>query len=238
MTSPNTSRPLVVVVEDDHSIRNFLKTGLRAHGFDVIDADTGTLGLRLASSRNPDLVILDLGLPDIDGLEVVKHLRLWSQVPVIALSAWTSEPDKVSMLEAGADDYMVKPFGLLELVTRIRVALRRIASRTRGSASDVFNLGGLSVDLLRRRVTFNGKPTHLTPIEYRLLSTLISHCGCVTTHRQLMTAVWGVEYVNKNHYLRIYMSALRHKLETDPARPQLLLTEPGAGYRLATEGFA
>jgi two-component system KDP operon response regulator KdpE len=231
------ARPLVVVVEDDDAIRQFLKTGLHAHGFDVIDADTGALGLTLASARNPDLVILDLGLPDIDGVDVVKQLRHWSSVPVIALSARSYEPDKVNMLEAGADDYMTKPFGLIELVTRIRVALRRIASATRRNASGVFTLGALSVDLLRNRVYCGGKLTHLTRLEYRLLATLISHAGRVMTHRQLMTAVWGVGYVDKSHYLRIYMSTLRQKLEADPARPQFLITEPGTGYRLATEAF-
>jgi two-component system KDP operon response regulator KdpE len=234
---PGASRPLVVVVEDDPAIRHFLKTGLWAHGFDVIDAGTGALGLSLASARNPDLVILDLGLPDIDGVEIVKQLRHWSSVPVIALSARSFELDKVGMLEAGADDYMTKPFGLLELVTRIRVALRRIAVATRQSASGVFTLGALSVDLLRHRVYRDGALTHLTPIEFRLLSTLISHAGRVMTHRQLMTAVWGVAYTGKSHYLRIYMGALRQKLETDPTRPRLLMTEPGTGYRLATEEF-
>jgi len=231
------ARPLVVVVEDDQAIRQFLKTGLSAHGFDVLDADTGALGLRLVSARNPDLVILDLGLPDIDGVEVVKQLRDWSSVPVIALSARSFEPDKVTMLEAGADDYMTKPFGMIELVTRIRSALRRITYAGRRNASGIFTLGALSVDLLRKRVYSGGKPMHLTPIEYRLLATLVSHAGRVMTHRQLMTAVWGIAYADKSHYLRIYMSALRQKLEADPTRPQILMTEPGTGYRLATEEF-
>jgi two-component system KDP operon response regulator KdpE len=235
---PVAARPLVVVVEDDAAIRQFLKTGLHAHGFDVVDADTGALGLSLASARNPDLVILDLGLPDIDGVDVVKQLRHWSSVPVIALSARSHEPDKVDMLEAGADDYMTKPFGLIELVTRIRVALRRIASATRRNASGVFTLGALNVDLLRNRVYRGGELTYLTRLEYRLLTTLISHAGRVMTHRQLMTAVWGIGHVDKSHYLRIYMGTLRRKLEADPARPQFLITEPGTGYRLATEAFS
>jgi two-component system KDP operon response regulator KdpE len=228
-------RPVIVVVEDDESIRRFLHTGLRAHGYEVLEADSGALGLRLASARNPDLMILDLGLPDMDGVDVVQQLRHWYQAPVITLSARSDERDKVGTLEAGADDYMTKPFGLAELVARIQVALRRTAVAARQDADGKFTIGELSIDLHLRRVYRNGQQTHLTPKEYRLLETLIRHAGRVVTQRQLMTAVWGTEYEDKTHYLRIYMAALRNKLEADPARPRLFMTEPGTGYRLATE---
>jgi two-component system KDP operon response regulator KdpE len=223
------------VVEDDQSIRHFLRTGLTAHGHDVLEADSGTLGLNLASARSPDLVILDLGLPDMDGVDVVGQLREWYTAPIIALSARIDERDKVSTLEAGADDYMTKPFGLAELVARIHVALRRSSLATRQDADGKFELGDLMVDLHRHRVYRSGNETHLTPKEFRLLATLIRHAGRVVTHRQLMTAVWGPGYENKTHYLRIYMAALRDKLEADPARPLLFITEPGSGYRLSTE---
>jgi two-component system KDP operon response regulator KdpE len=232
--TPGAPRPLIIVIEDDQAIRNFLSTGLWAHGYEVLEADTGTLGLNFASARNPDLVILDLGLPDIDGVGVVKQLRSWSTTPIIALSARTDERDKVTTLEAGADDYMTKPFGLAELVARIQVALRRTSTAARQNADGQFVIGNLAVDLQRHRVYRGGKETHLTPKEFRLLATLISHAGRVVTHRQLMTAVWGPTYENKTHYLRIYVAALREKLEADPARPALLITEPGFGYRLST----
>jgi two-component system KDP operon response regulator KdpE len=232
--NPGTPRALIVVVEDDQAIRHFLKTGLWAHGYEVLEADSGTLGLNLASARSPDLVILDLGLPDIDGVDVIKQLRGWSTAPIIALSARTDERDKVGTLEAGADDYMTKPFGLAELVARIQVALRRTIIAARQDADGKFAVAGLLVDLHRHRVYRDGKETHLTPKEFRLLATLIRHAGRVVTHRQLMTAVWGPEYENKTHYLRIYMAALREKLEADPARPTMLITEPGSGYRLST----
>jgi two-component system KDP operon response regulator KdpE len=228
-------RPVIIVVEDDQSLRNFLRTGLWAHGYDVVEADSGNLGLKLASARNPDLIILDLGLPDIDGVEVVAQIRQWSTAPVIALSARTEERDKVDTLEAGADDYITKPFGLAELVARIQAALRRTQMSARQIADGTFTVKDLVVDVHRRRVTRGGTETHLTPKEFRLLETLIRHAGRVVTHKQLMTAVWGPKYENKTHYLRIYMAALRDKLEADSARPELLITEPGSGYRLATD---
>jgi two-component system, OmpR family, KDP operon response regulator KdpE len=228
-------RPVIVVVEDDQSLRNFLRTGLWAHGYDVVEADSGNLGLKLASARNPDLVILDLGLPDIDGVEVVTQIRQWSTTPVIVLSARSDERDKVDTLEAGADDYMTKPFGLAELVARVQAALRRTQLSARQDADGMFTVKDLVVDLHRHRVYRGGVDTHLTPKEFRLLATLIRHAGRVVTHRQLMTAVWGPKYENKTHYLRIYMAALREKLEADSARPELLITEPGSGYRLATD---
>jgi two-component system KDP operon response regulator KdpE len=227
-----------MVVEDDQSIRHFLKTGLWAHGYEVIEADSGTLGLNLASAHGPDLLILDLGLPDIEGVDVVRQLRNWSTAPIIALSARSDERGKVSTLEAGADDYMTKPFGLAELVARIQVALRRTAVTARQNADGKFSVGDISVDLHRHRVYRGGNETHLTPKEFRLFATLIRHAGRVVTHRQLMTAVWGPEYENKTHYLRIYMAALRAKLEPDPAQPRLLITEPGTGYRLSAQDMA
>ena len=229
------ANPNIVVIEDDPQIRRFLKTGLQAHGFEIHEADTGKLGLILAANRKPDLIILDLGLPDMDGVDVIKSLREWTSRPVIILSARNMESDKVAALDAGADDYLTKPFGLDELLARIRVALRHASHPGQGAADNVFKSGNLKVDLTQRRVYRDGEEVHLTPIEYRLLTTLIKHAGRVLTHRQLLTEVWGPSYVENNHYLRIYMGCLRHKLEADPARPKLLLTEAGTGYRLATD---
>jgi two-component system, OmpR family, KDP operon response regulator KdpE len=226
--------PVVVAVEDDPQIRRFLRTGLESHGFDVHEAETGAAGIAEAANRRPDLVILDLGLPDMDGVEVVKKIREWSALPVIVLSARATETDKVAALDAGADDYLTKPFGLGELLARIRVALRH----AQGAAQDkggVFEAAGLKVDLPHRRVNVEGREVHLTPIEYRLLAALVKHAGKVLTHRQLLKDVWGPAYVERSHYLRVHMAALRHKLEADPARPRFLLTEAGVGYRLAAE---
>ena len=227
-------KSVIVAIEDDPQIRRFLRTGLESHGFQIHEADTGKLGLIEAANRKPDLVILDLGLPDMDGVEVVKKLREWSALPVIVLSARAAETDKVAALDAGADDYLTKPFGLGELLARIRVALRH-ASGTAQEKGGVFAVAGLKVDLPRRRVYRDGNEVHLTPIEYRLLATLVKHAGKVITHRQLLKEVWGPGHVERSHYLRIYMAGLRHKLETDPARPRFLLTETGVGYRLAAD---
>ena len=226
--------PVVVAVEDDPQIRRFLRTGLESHGFDVHEAETGAAGVAEAANRRPDIVILDLGLPDMDGVEVVKKIREWSALPVIVLSARATETDKVAALDAGADDYLTKPFGLGELLARIRVALRH----AQGSAQDkggAFEVAGLKVDLPHRRVHVDGREVHLTPIEYRLLTTLVRHAGRVVTHRQLLREVWGQPYSEQTHYLRVFMGTLRRKLEADPARPRYLLTEPGVGYRLADE---
>jgi len=226
--------PVVVAVEDDPQIRRFLRTGLESHGFAVHEAETGAAGVAEAANRRPDLVILDLGLPDMDGVEVVRKIREWSALPVIVLSARATETDKVAALDAGADDYLTKPFGLGELLARIRVALRH----AQGGAQDkggVFQVAGLNVDLAHRRVHVDGKEVHLTPIEYRLLTALVKHAGKVLTHRQLLKDVWGPAYIERSHYLRVHMAALRHKLEADPARPRFLLTEAGVGYRLAAE---
>jgi two-component system, OmpR family, KDP operon response regulator KdpE len=227
-------KPAIVAVEDDPQIRRFLRTGLQSHGFEIHEAETGAMGIAEAANRKPDLVILDLGLPDMDGVEVVRKIREWSAMPVIVLSARAMETDKVAALDAGADDYLTKPFGLGELLARIRVALRH-ARRGAQDKDGPYAVAGLKVDLAHRRVAVDGREVHLTPIEYRLLSVLVKHAGKVLTHRQLLTEVWGPGHVERNHYLRIYMGNLRQKLEADPARPRFLLTEAGVGYRLAAE---
>jgi len=227
-------RHSVVVVEDDPQIRRFLRTVLPAEGFDVHEAETGERGLVEAATRKPDLVILDLGLPDLDGVEVVRRLREWSTVPVIILSARAREQDKVAALDAGADDYLTKPFGAGELLARLRVALRHAASRGQ-PGEPAFRVGDLEVDLAARRVRLAGAEAHLTPIEYRLLAVLVRHAGLVVTHRQLLRDVWGPAYVEHTHTLRVHMAGLRRKIEREPARPRYLLTELGVGYRLAAE---
>ena len=228
-------RPVIVVIEDDPQIRRFLRTGLESHGFEIHEADSGRLGLTEAANRKPDLVILDLGLPDTDGVEVVQRLREWTSMPILVLSARTLETDKIAALDAGADDYLTKPFGLGELLARIRVALRHAQAGAMQDSQGVFSVAELRVDLPHRRVHRDGAEVHLTPIEYRLLSVLIKHAGKVLTHRQLLKEVWGPGYVERTHYLRIYMANLREKLEADPARPRFLLTEAGVGYRLAAD---
>ncbi len=230
----SASRPVIVAIEDDPQIRRFLKTGLESHGFEIHEADTGKLGLVEAANRKPDLIILDLGLPDMDGVEVVKRIREWSALPVIVLSARTQETDKVMALDAGADDYLTKPFGMSELLARVSVALRHANAGVQATGGE-FAVAGLRVDLTNRRVHRDDSEVHLTPIEYRLLTTLVRHAGKVLTHRQLLTDVWGPGHVERSHYLRIYMGNLRQKLEADPARPRFLLTETGVGYRLAAE---
>ena len=222
----------IVVVEDEAQIRRFLRTTLVSEGYQVVEAETGKQGLAEAATRKPDLVILDLGLPDMDCVEVVRGIRTWSAVPVIILSARSQESDKISALDAGADDYLVKPFGVGELLARIRVALRHFSGAL-GEAEGVFSVGELTVDMLHRKVTLGVAEIHLTPIEYRLLTVLVKHAGKVLTHQLLLKEVWGPNYVERAHYLRIYMGTLRHKLEKDPARPRFLLTEVGVGYRLA-----
>ncbi len=225
----------ILVIEDEVPIRRFLRASLPGHGYCLEEADTGEEGLLQAAMHKPDLVILDLGLPDIDGLEVTQRLREWTSIPIIVLSARGREDDKIAALDAGADDYLTKPFGMGELLARLRVALRR-AIRLPGETVDpVFWVGNLRVDLLRRQVWVGQGEVHLTPIEYKLLTALVQHAGKVLIHRHLLTEVWGPDYVRENHYLRVYMGMLRHKLEIDPTRPRYLLTEPGVGYRLAAE---
>jgi two-component system KDP operon response regulator KdpE len=224
----------VVVVEDDPQIRRFLRTVLPAEGFDVHEAETGEHGLVVAATRKPDLVILDLGLPDLDGVEVVRRLREWSTAPVIILSARAREQDKIAALDAGADDYLTKPFGAGELLARLRVALRHAASRGQ-PGEPTFRVGDLEVDLAARRVQLESAEVHLTPIEYRLLAALVRHAGLVVTHRQLLRDVWGPAYVEHTHTLRVHMAGLRRKIEREAARPRYLLTELGVGYRVAAE---
>jgi two-component system KDP operon response regulator KdpE len=225
----------IIVIEDEAQIRRFLRTTLVAEGYQVIDAETGKQGLTEAATRKPDLIILDLGLPDMDGIEVVRDLRAWSAVPIIILSARAQESDKIPALDAGADDYLVKPFGVGELLARIRVALRRVTSGVNGAEAGVFSVNELKVDMIHRKVAVSGVEVHLTPIEFRLLTVLVKHAGKVLTHHLLLKEVWGPNYVERAHYLRIYMGILRHKLEKDPARPRFLLTEVGVGYRLAVD---
>jgi two-component system, OmpR family, KDP operon response regulator KdpE len=232
-------RPEVVaiLIEDDPQIRRFLRTTLPHHGYKLYEAATAAEGLREAETRQPDIIILDLGLPDLDGLEVIRRLREWSEAPIVVLSARGQERDKIEALDAGADDYVGKPFGVGELLARMRGVLRRAArAGARGQEADsAFAVGELQVDLVHRRVLLGGLEVHLTPIEYRLLAALIKHAGKVLTQRQLLTDVWGPPYIEQAHYLRVYMAQLRRKLEADPARPKYLLTEQGVGYRLAAE---
>lgn len=232
---PPANGPMVLLIEDEPPIRRFLRPTLTSQGYRLVEAETGEDGLLQAATRQPDLVILDLGLPDLDGLEVIRRLREWTAVPIIVLSARGSDSDKVAALDAGADDYVAKPFAVGELLARARVALRHAASAGREGTESTFALGDLRVDLLRRRVFVSDVEIRLTPIEYRLLAVLIRHAGKVLTHRQLLQEVWGPAQVEQTHYLRVYMANLRRKLEADPARPRFLRTEPGVGYRLLSE---
>jgi two-component system KDP operon response regulator KdpE len=229
----NSVKPVIVVVEDDPQICRFLRTSLSAQGFQIIEAGTGERGIVEIGTRKPELVILDLGLPGIDGVEVIRKVREWSAVPIIVLSARNQESNKIAALDAGADDYLTKPFGIGELLARIRVSLRHSARLAGDGIDTLFCVGDLQVDLSRRSVHIGVREIHLTPIEYRLLTVLIRHAGKVMTHRQLLLEVWGPAYVEHAHYVRIYMGQLRRKLETDPAQPRYLLTEAGVGYRLA-----
>jgi two-component system KDP operon response regulator KdpE len=231
---PAATGPVVLVIEDEPPIRRFLRPTLTSQGYRIVEAETGEDGLVQAATRQPDLVILDLGLPDLDGLQVIRRLREWSAVPIIVLSARGAESDKVAALDAGADDYVAKPFAVGELLARARVALRN-AARAGEPGESTFELGDLRVDLSRRRVWLRDTEVRLTPIEYRLLAVLVRHAGKVLTHRQLLQEVWGPGQVEQTHYLRIYMANLRRKLEADPARPRFLRTEPGVGYRLLAE---
>jgi two-component system KDP operon response regulator KdpE len=226
---------VVLVIEDEPQVVRFLKASLSSHGFRILEAPTGQKGLVEASARVPDLILLDLGLPDLDGVEVVRRLREWTGVPVIVLSARGQERDKIEALDAGADDYLTKPFGIGELLARIRVALRH-ADRVGGEDDEpTLTVDDLHVDLAGRRVTVRGEEVHLTPNEYRLLAVLVRNAGKVVTQRQLLKEVWGPSSVDQSHYLRVYMAQLRHKLEAEPARPRWLLTEAGVGYRLRVD---
>jgi two-component system KDP operon response regulator KdpE len=224
--------PLILVIEDEAQMRRFLRASLTSNGYQVVETDTAESGLAQAAARNPDLVLLDLGLPDQDGLVVTQRLREWAKMPIIVISARGREEDKIQALDGGADDYLTKPFGVGELLARIRVALRNAA---RGElSSSQLAVGELKIDLVRRQVLLSDKEVHLTPIEYKLLATLVKHAGRVITHRQLLREVWGPGSSDQTQYLRVYMGQLRHKLEQNPSRPQFLTTEPGVGYRLKT----
>lgn len=227
-----TNAPVIIVIEDDPPIRRFLRTGLSTQGFTVFEADTGKQGIIEAEVRKPDLVILDLGLPDMEGVEVIKAIRTWSAIPIIILSARSSEQHKIDALDAGADDYLTKPFGFGELLARIRVALRHAIRPMEHIQADIFATANLKVDLHNRVVTLDDEEVHLTPIQYRLLVVLVKQAGRVLTHQQILKEVWGPSYQENAHYLRIYMSQLRQKLEADPTQPKFLLTESGVGYRL------
>ncbi len=222
----------VLLIEDEGPMRRFLRSALATEPVTLVEAATAREGLAQAAGRKPDVVLLDLGLPDGDGLEVTRRIREWSAVPIIVLSARGQEQDKVDALDAGADDYLTKPFGIGELLARIRVALRHGAARAGTPDGSVFEAHGVRVDLGRREVTRHGGPVRLTPTEYRLLAVLVRHAGRVLTHRQLLREVWGPGAQDQNHYLRVYVNQLRQKLEDDAARPALLRTEPGVGYRL------
>ncbi|HVE42150.1 MAG TPA: response regulator [Planctomycetota bacterium] len=225
---------VAVVIEDDAPIRRFLKVTLEENGFKYVEADTAKKGLIQCETQMPDLIILDLGLPDMDGLEVIELVREWTKVPIVVLSARGKEKDKVEALDAGADDYLTKPFGVDELLARIRVALRHSARTEAATGETSFRYRGLEVDLEKRVVTVSGKEVHLTPIEYRLLATLVKHAGKVLTHKQLLVEVWGPNAEFEHQYVRVYMNQLRHKIEPEPARPKYLITETGVGYRLKT----
>jgi two-component system KDP operon response regulator KdpE len=227
-----TAGPLVLLVEDEPQMRRFIRASLTAHGYRLVEATTGKEGATLAASHNPELVLLDLGLPDEDGLSVTARLREWSKVPIVVLSARGREEDKVRALDAGADDYVTKPFGVNELLARMRVALRHAQ---KAPVAPVLEFGGLTVDLEKRLVKRAGAEVHLTPIEYRLLAYLAQNAGKVLTHRQILSEVWGPGSAHQTHYVRVHLAELRKKIERDPARPKIIVTEPGVGYRLRTE---
>jgi two-component system KDP operon response regulator KdpE len=226
-------QPIILVIEDEAPIHHFIQTTLSGAGYRVIDATSGKEGLTQAMAWNPDVVVLDLGLPDMDGMEVIQRLREWTPRPIIVLTARAQEHDKVAALDLGADDYLTKPFGIAELLARMRVALRRTARTDAGES--VFQLGDLRVDLEKRRVFVAEKEIHLSPTEYKLLAILVRHAGKVITHRQLLKEVWGPLHADEAQYVRVYMRQLRGKLEENPARPRYLLTEMGVGYRLRVD---
>lgn len=228
--APNAAT--VLVVEDEPQVARFLRTGLSAQGYVVLESENGKDALRQAVQYVPDLVLLDLGLPDMDGLAVLETLRAWSRVPVIVLSARGQERAKIEALDKGADDYLTKPFGFPELLARMRVALRHAARSAQPTEERVFASGGLSIDLVDRRVKLGERDVHLTPIEFKLLAVLARHAGRVVTHKQLLSEVWGPQCTEETHYLRVYMTHLRRKLELGPGEPRVFETEAGVGYRL------
>jgi len=224
--------PKVLIIEDEPEIRRFLRVSLTHHGYRLAEAENGRQGILEAATIQPDLVVLDLGLPDVDGLQVIAEVRGWSRVPIIVLSARGQDDDKVAALDAGADDYLTKPFSVVELLARIRAALRRVNAV---AGEPVFMALHLRVDLARRQVFVHDREVHLTPTEYRLLSTLIRDAGKVLTHRHLLKEVWGPDAAFENHYLRVFMAQLRRKIEDDPGDPRIIITEPAVGYRLVSD---
>lgn len=224
----NNSLTLVLVIDDERPIRRFLRASLNGHGYTVIEAENGRQGISEAAGQHPDLIILDLGLPDMDGIEVTRQLRDWSDIPIIVLSVRSRENDKIAALDAGADDYLTKPFGVGELLARMRAALRR---RSGAAAEPILRIRGLVIDLAHRLVTLNDHPVDLTPTEYDLIRLLAQNAGKVLTHRQILKEVWGTPYEQESHLLRVNISNLRHKIESDPTRPEYIRTEPGVGYR-------
>ena len=227
--------PVVLLIEDEPQMRRFLRAALENESYRLVETATARDGLAQAAGRNPDIILLDLGLPDGDGIDLTRRIREWARTPIVVISARGQERDKVAALDAGADDYLTKPFGVGELLARLRVALRHAARDSDTSPEPVFAVGELRVDLVRRQVLVAGQEVHLTPTEYKLLTTLVRHAGKVLTHRHLLREVWGPNAVEHSHYVRVYMTQLRHKLEADPARPRYFLTEPGVGYRLQAE---
>jgi two-component system KDP operon response regulator KdpE len=231
MTADRTAEnlPRILVIDDELAIRRFLHTALSSEEFSLHAAENGHAGLAAAATVRPDVILLDLGLPDLDGIEVIKRVREWSQVPIIVLSVRDRENDKVAALDAGADDYLTKPFGVGELLARIRASLRRSLQQ---SPEPVFTSGSLVIDLTLRRVTVNGEEVQLTPTEYDILRLLVVHAGKVLTHNKILKQVWGIAYLEQPHVLRVNISNLRRKIEADPSRPHHITTEPGVGYRL------
>jgi two-component system KDP operon response regulator KdpE len=227
-------RATILVIEDEPEIRRVLRSALGAEGYRVVESSTAKRGAIDAASHKPDLAVLDLGLPDFDGVSVIRRIREWSPMPIIVLTARTGEGAKIQALDAGADDYVTKPFGVGELLARVRAALRHAVRA--GSGENVLTMENATIDLDKRHATRNGEVIHLTPIEFRLVAHLAKHLGMVVTHRQLLTEVWGPTHATSTHYLRIYMKQLRDKLEKDPIRPRHFLTETGVGYRLELEG--
>jgi two-component system KDP operon response regulator KdpE len=232
--SAAVTAPQILVIEDDRRMRKYLRATLADHGFRVIEAETGEEGLTQAAAHNPELILLDYGLPDIDGLQVTMRLREWSAAPILILSAREDEEGKILSLDAGANDYLTKPFGTGELLARIRVWLRQTQRASPASLESAIEVGALKIDLAKRLVFAGGREVRLTATEYKLFSLLIRNAGKVMTHEQILSAVWGPAYTNETQYLRVYIGQLRQKLEKEPARPRYLVTEPGVGYRLRT----
>lgn len=224
--------PLVLLVEDEPPMRRFIRASLTSHGYRLIEAESAQQAIAMMTSHNPELVVLDLGLPDRDGIDLTRELRGWCKTPIIVISARGREDDKVVALDAGADDYLTKPFGVNELLARMRVALRHAQASPHADAQQIITVDDVVIDLPHRRVTRGDSEIHLTPIEYKLLTLLARHVGKVLTHRQILKEVWGPSHQSQSHYVRVHMAELRKKIELDPTRPQLLVTEPGVGYRL------